>query len=126
GGPIKSIVCQGRNGACDSDPAESIRIAGPSNLCAAFLSVHDMSDDITRETLVCVSCGRPLRLDAPEGLCPICLLALNSGSVGESLSPPLATAHPPHETDETSPRLSQGETWGDYRIGRLLGRGGMG
>ena len=28
--------------------------------------------------------------------------------------------------DETSPRLQPGSTWGDYRIGRLLGRGGMG
>ena len=85
-----------------------------------------MSDDVTRETLRCVSCGRPLQLDAPEGLCPVCLLTLGSGSSGDPSAPTISTAHSSDESDETSPRLHQGSTWGEYRIGRLLGRGGMG
>jgi eukaryotic-like serine/threonine-protein kinase len=85
-----------------------------------------MSDDVTRETLRCVSCGRPLQLDAPEGLCPVCLLTLGSGSAGDPSAPTISRAHSSDESDETSPRLHQGSTWGDYRVGRLLGRGGMG
>ena len=85
-----------------------------------------MSDDVTRETLVCIACGRPLRLDAPEGLCPVCLLSLGSGSVGDPSIPTLAIGPSSGETDETSTRLHPGGIWGDYRIGRLLGRGGMG
>ena len=73
-----------------------------------------------------MSCGRPLQLDAPEGLCPVCLLTLGSGSAGDPSAPTISTAHSADESDETSPRLHQGSTWGDYRIGRLLGRGGMG
>ena len=91
-----------------------------------FLSVHCMSDDVTRETLVCIACGRPLRLDAPEGLCPVCLLSLGSGSVGDPSIPTLTIAPSSGETDETSTRPHPGGIWGDYRIGRLLGRGGMG
>lgn len=91
-----------------------------------FLSVHFMSDDVTPETRVCIACGRPLRLDAPEGLCPVCLLSLGSGSVGDPSIPTLAPGPSSDETDETSTRLHPGDIWGDYRIGRLLGRGGMG
>ena len=79
-----------------------------------FLSVHGMSDDVTRETLVCIACGRPLRVDAPEGLCPVCVLTLGSGSAGDPSVPTLSTGPSSDETDETSTRLQPG---GD--LGRL-------
>src|SRR5262245_28515533 len=72
-------------------------------------------------TKKCPRCGKPLSSDAPEGLCAACLIAASmatvsgsvdvSGSVGSSFG---------------EPRLTAGQTWGSYRIGRLLGRGGMG
>src|SRR4051812_25969467 len=47
----------------------------------------------------CPDCGRPLTEDAPEGLCPACLLKLALGDSaiveGASPSPPGAPTEPP-------------------------------
>ena len=81
-----------------------------------------MDDDARHRTIICVRCGRAWPLDAAGGLCPICLL---STGVENSELPTLSTAHP-GPAGEMSDRLHEGDTWGNYRIGRLLGRGGMG
>ena len=75
------------------------------------------------ETLrICLECRTPLTTDAPQGLCPACLLKTamqktaseGGGSFGG------ASSVEPH----SAPQL--GQKFGDYQIVRLLGRGGMG
>jgi uncharacterized RDD family membrane protein YckC len=70
------------------------------------------------ETLrICLECRTPLTSDAPQGLCPACLLktAMQNTATdgGASSAEPNAIPQP-------------GQTFGDYQIIRLLGRGGMG
>jgi uncharacterized RDD family membrane protein YckC len=72
-------------------------------------------------TKKCPRCGKPLTPDAPEGLCAACLIAASMGTVSGSID---ASASAPSVSAE--PRLTAGQNWGPYRIGRLLGRGGMG
>lgn len=63
----------------------------------------------------CPQCEQPLPADAPYGLCPECLMlgALETMPMPDHLKP--------------SGRLPElGEVFGGYRIGRELGRGGMG
>ena len=71
----------------------------------------------------CSNCGRVLSRDSAEGLCAACLLAvglepLSKSDTGMRRSDP----RPPAE----SQLLTPGQTFGNYRVGRLLGRGGMG
>ena len=91
-------------------------------------------------TATCPRCGRPLASDAPAGLCPSCLLAaaaetMASGSIDTmptmlsgstdnmaTMSSAVGSAVPA----AAAPALEPGTEWGPYRIGRLLGRGGMG
>jgi eukaryotic-like serine/threonine-protein kinase len=66
----------------------------------------------------CSSCGSPVPADAPDGLCPRCLI--NSRVTGS------AGAAPEQTPALASPLPKTGEMFGDYRILRLLGQGGMG
>ncbi|MBI2932328.1 MAG: protein kinase [Planctomycetes bacterium] len=59
----------------------------------------------------CPQCGRPFASDQAGGLCPACLAGM--------------VAHPTAEPVEELP-LAPGQTFRDYEILSLLGRGGMG
>src|SRR5688500_9760625 len=84
-------------------------------------------DDATRLTH-CPRCGSPMPADARDGLCPVCLFTagietLTGGSQDDDAPTGASTSRP---STDGGPRLEAGETWGPDRIGRLLGRGGMG
>src|SRR5678815_585453 len=83
----------------------------------AVLSIPRMATTNSRQ---CPRCGKPLRPDAPEGLCSACLLAASMETVSGSMASASAA------TGSSEPRLTAGQIWGPYHIGRLLGRGGMG
>jgi uncharacterized RDD family membrane protein YckC len=88
-----------------------------------------VNEDLARVAGRCPSCGRALRLDAPEGLCATCLLAVGTESLTFSSvdeTPTMAAAAVGPAVNDVGPRLEEGQSWGSYRIGRLLGRGGMG
>jgi tRNA A-37 threonylcarbamoyl transferase component Bud32 len=76
-------------------------------------------------TRVCPQCGKPLSSDAPQGLCPACLLkaalpgqsALESSATGLYESPTTALA------PEAGARLKY---FGDYELLEEIARGGMG
>ena len=67
--------------------------------------------------------------NAAEGLCAACLMASNmetlSGSVGDA-STMFSVASASGTSGPGEPRLTAGQALGTYRIGRLLGLGGMG
>ena len=86
-------------------------------------------EDVTYLPRLCPRCGKALKDDAPEGLCASCLLAaatetLTQATVDEALT--VTSRGVPAASPAEMPQLSTGQTWGPYRIGRLLGRGGMG
>lgn len=70
------------------------------------------------ETKICPQCGTALPTDAPQGLCPRCLAALNfaTETMGGAPVPPKAALTP----EELAPHFPQLE------ILECLGRGGMG
>src|SRR6185295_11197961 len=68
---------------------------------------------------VCQSCGLPLPPDAPAGLCPQCLLKSDAPTLAEGGA---ASTSP----QAVRPAPVPGQTFGSYRILRLLGHGGMG
>jgi len=88
----------------------------------------------------CPRCGRPLAADAPAGLCASCLLAasaetmvsgsidsvatMSSGSIDNMAT--MSSAVGGTVPAAPAPVLEPGTEWGPYRIGHLLGRGGMG
>jgi uncharacterized RDD family membrane protein YckC len=90
--------------------------------------------------LACPRCRKPLAPDAPGGLCASCLLAASaetmvsgsidskatiaSGSVDSMAT--MSSADGSAARVAVVPTLEPGVEWGPYRIGRLLGRGGMG
>src|SRR5262245_2084807 len=78
----------------------------------------------------CPVCGNALAADAAEGLCASCLLAsatetlsFNSQDTQPTIS---SAAGDAGSAERESGLLTAGASWGPYRIGRLLGRGGMG
>jgi serine/threonine protein kinase len=81
----------------------------------------------------CPQCGAALAADAPEGLCPQCLLnvGLPTGAeTGEATT--MASPHPGSfglgdRSQANSRHLPEvGRKYGAYRLVRLLGKGGMG
>ncbi|MBK1814255.1 serine/threonine protein kinase [Luteolibacter yonseiensis] len=66
----------------------------------------------------CPRCGNPLSHDAPEGLCPRCLAAINFG--GDTFLTGEGSSLPPPPVSEIAPHFPQLE------ILDCLGRGGMG
>ncbi len=87
-------------------------------------------EDVTYLAGQCPRCGKTLTPDAPEGLCAACLLTAGTGALTYSTTddaPTVLTAFGDSgAADNDSPRLVDGQSWGPYRIHRLLGRGGMG
>jgi eukaryotic-like serine/threonine-protein kinase len=86
-------------------------------------------EEVTYLPRLCPRCGKALAAAAPEGLCPACLLlagteTLTQATLEEALTVTARGGAVAQPTD--TPRLTAGQTWGSYRIGRLLGRGGMG
>ena len=69
--------------------------------------------------LVCPQCGAPLRENAPAGLCPNCLMALNL-KTETVFTDDTAAAQAPLPPDQIAPHFPQLE------ILECLGRGGMG
>ena len=78
----------------------------------------------------CPRCGTKLPPDAPEGLCAACLLADGADSLTMAPSDDAQTVLSPLSASAgaaaAGKQLEDGQRFGPYRIGRLLGAGGMG
>ena len=84
-------------------------------------------DDLTRPGR-CVRCGADLPGGTTEGLCPACLMAAALSGLSSDVSADATTviSSSRDRTGRGSTRLTTGQAFGPYLIGRLLGRGGMG
>ena len=68
---------------------------------------------------ICGTCGKPLAVDAPQGICPECLMKAGFGSAGGSETAGTSGFVPP--TVETMAKL-----FPQFEIIELIGKGGMG
>jgi len=82
-----------------------------------------MDEETRRATGTCPNCGRTLPPDAAEGLCAACLLKAGTEPLTADATP--ATQSWSRIANDGD-RLQPDEVWGPYRIGRLIGLGGMG
>ena len=90
-----------------------------------------MSDEAARPPLRCASCGRTLPSDSVDGLCAACLLRAGLSTISHDSqltqsmeAGPSPTGRPASIGD--ADLVWEGAHRGDYGVGRLLGRGGMG
>jgi len=90
-----------------------------------------MSDEAAGGPFRCASCGRTLPPDSAEGLCAICLLraGLDTFSNDESqltISETVTSPSGRSASNGDADLVWEGARRGDYQVGRMLGRGGMG
>jgi hypothetical protein len=86
-------------------------------------------EDVTYLPRTCPRCGKALADDATEDLCAACLLAaatetLTNTTLDDAVT--VASGGGAAVLHAAVSQLAEGQSWGPYRIGRLLGRGGMG
>ncbi len=76
---------------------------------------------------ICQQCGRPLPLEAPQGLCPRCLVKTGLGPTTlDTAERAAGTPATPPATRTPRSLPGVGQRFGGYRIVRELGQGGMG
>jgi len=86
-------------------------------------------EDVTYLPRLCPRCSKALGDEAPEGLCAACLLAAGTETLTHATLDDALTVISRGDAAVSHAAVSQladGQSWGPYRIGRLLGRGGMG
>ena len=76
----------------------------------------------------CVRCGAQVSTDlSADGICPTCLLKLGLALPDHATGEDTTVSASPTAAARTAggQLLSSGQTFGTYRIERLLGKGGM-